>query len=432
MTDSQPHHPGQLAALEAEAAAAMQGGNEVGAVRIWGHILALQPRHVPTLSALGQLSYRKGDMAAARVAFQRLVDADGKVAQQWINLALACQGLRDEKGEEEAIRKALEIDPRDLLGLILRANLLEKQGKRHEAAVAYGAVSAVAPPLDRLHPSLRPAVTHAMQWRSLYDHECGAFMDAYLAPHLVRLDGERIKRFKDSLDIFVGRKKRYDSQSMMHHYPGLPTIEFFDREALPWSAAIEAAADDIRNEFLVVLAADQGFEPYINYADDAPVDQFAQLNHNPDWTAFHLIKSGKPVPQNAAKCPKTLAALKHAPQPDQPGRTPSAMFSLLKPKTRIPPHTGVSNVRLVSHLALIIPEHCALRVGNEIRQWVSGKVWAFDDTIEHEAWNNSDQLRVVLIFDIWHPHLSAAERELITAMSAGLNAFATGGDGFGL
>ena len=104
------------------------------------------------------------------------------------------------------------------------------------------------------------------------------------------------------------------------------------------------------------------------------------------------------------------------------------MFSLLKPKTTIPAHVGVTNVRLVTHLALIIPEGCSYRVGNEVRQWVPGKAWVFDDTIEHEARNDSDKLRVVFIFDIWHPHLTPPERALITALTAGMNAFVAGSD----
>ena len=127
-----------------------------------------------------------------------------------------------------------------------------------------------------------------------------------------------------------------------------------------------------------------------------------------------------------------MAALRGAPQPDQPGRTPSAMFSLLKPKTRIPPHTGVSNVRLVTHLPLIVPPGCGFRVGNDTREWETGKAWVFDDTIEHEAWNDSEQLRVVLIFDVWHPQLSAAERAMITAMTAGINQFTQTAGGFAL
>jgi aspartyl/asparaginyl beta-hydroxylase (cupin superfamily) len=141
---------------------------------------------------------------------------------------------------------------------------------------------------------------------------------------------------------------------------------------------------------------------------------------------------GRPVEDNAARCPRTVAALKAAPQPAMPGRTPSAMFSLLKPHTRIPAHTGVTNARLVVHLPLVVPEGCGFRVGNDTRQWVPGKAWVFDDTIEHEAWNDSDLLRTVLIFDIWHPDLTPAERELITAAMEGLAAFRGGGAGFEL
>jgi aspartyl/asparaginyl beta-hydroxylase (cupin superfamily) len=121
-----------------------------------------------------------------------------------------------------------------------------------------------------------------------------------------------------------------------------------------------------------------------------------------------------------------MELLDAAPQPDQPGRTPAAMFSLLKPKTRIPPHTGVSNVRLVTHVPLIVPDECGFRVGNETREWVPGQAWVFDDTIEHEAWNMSDKLRVVLLFDVWNPLLTPPEREMVSALSAALNEFSAG------
>ena len=91
------------------------------------------------------------------------------------------------------------------------------------------------------------------------------------------------------------------------------------------------------------------------------------------------------------------------------------LFSILDAGTVIPPHTGVTNTRLTVHLPLIIPPNCAFRVGSETREWIPGKAWVFDDTIEHEAWNRSDMPRAVLIFDIWNPYLSEAERDLIRA-----------------
>jgi aspartate beta-hydroxylase len=99
------------------------------------------------------------------------------------------------------------------------------------------------------------------------------------------------------------------------------------------------------------------------------------------------------------------------------------MFSALSPHTAIPPHHGETNSRLVVHLPLIIPENCLYRVGFEHRRWQEGKVLVFDDTIEHEARNDSDLLRVVLIFDVWNPLLSKAERDMVNAATSAVSAF---------
>jgi aspartyl/asparaginyl beta-hydroxylase (cupin superfamily) len=422
----------EVLALEEQAARAAQSGRPDEAVRAWERLLALEPRHARALDALGQFAFRRGDLQQARALLERLVMADGSDPQQWVNLAVACQGLKDEAGEEKAIQQALSVDPGDLLALLLRGNLLERQGRTHDAARAYGAATTVAPPGDRLHPELRPSVAHARAFKERYDRECAEFLDRHLEAGFREYAGEDLRRFRDAVDILVGRKRRFDSHSVVLHYPRLAPIEFFDRDVFPWLDAVEAATDAIRGEFLEVLRSDQGFAPYIEYPPDVPHNQWAELNHSPRWSAFHLYKMGARVDENAARCPRTMAVLEGVPQPRQAGRTPAAMYSLLKPRTRIPPHMGVTNVRLVTHLPLIVPEGCGFRVGNETRKWVPGKAWVFDDTIEHEAWNDSDQLRVVFIFDIWHPHLSTAERAMITALSEGLNAFAGAAPGFEL
>lgn len=385
-----------------------------------------------SLLALGRNALAKGNAAEARAHLQRVVELDGRDAQQWVSLAIACQRVGDEPGEENAIDRALALDPMELVALILRANLLERRGLRHKAATTYSAVVAASPPLERLHPDLRPAVAHAWDFRKLYNRELASFIDHHLAAELGRSSGAEMARFSESVDIMVGRARRYDSQSEMYHYPRLPSIPFFAREEFTWLDAVEAQTDAIRAEFLEVLRREQGFTPYITYPEGVPLNQWVELNNSPRWSAFHLFKEGVPVDANVAHCPRTLEVLAAVPQPDMPGRTPAAMFSLLKPHTRIPPHTGVTNARLVVHLPLIVPEGCGFRVANETRAWVPGKAWVFDDTIEHEAWNDSDKLRVVLIFDIWHPHLSAGERTMITTMTQGLAQFVGGGGAFEL
>jgi aspartyl/asparaginyl beta-hydroxylase (cupin superfamily) len=106
------------------------------------------------------------------------------------------------------------------------------------------------------------------------------------------------------------------------------------------------------------------------------------------------------------------------PSAQVPGYALAVFFSVLEPHTRIPAHTGVTNTRLIVHLPLLIPEKgkCFFRVGNETREFEEGQAWVFDDTIEHEAWNDSDRPRAILIFDIWNPLLSEAERERVSAM----------------
>jgi len=173
----------------------------------------------------------------------------------------------------------------------------------------------------------------------------------------------------------------------------------------------------IADELAAVMAAERAeLVPYIQYEDHLPLDQWRDLNRNPDWTAIHLWRNGERLDANARHCPATLKLLEGLPQPQVAGAGPNAMFSLLAPNTRIPAHVGVSNARLVCHLPLIVPEGCWFRVGAETRDWRRGQAFVFDDTIEHEAMNPSDQLRVVFIFDVWHPDLSGVERDAIRAL----------------
>jgi aspartyl/asparaginyl beta-hydroxylase (cupin superfamily) len=111
-----------------------------------------------------------------------------------------------------------------------------------------------------------------------------------------------------------------------------------------------------------------------------------------------------------------MALIAGLPQPQIPGASPNAMFSMLAPHTTIPPHVGVNNARLVCHLPLIVPEGCWFRVGGETRYWKPGEALVFDDTIEHEAMNPTDELRIVFIFDLWHPDLSEVERDAVSAL----------------
>src|SRR5213596_3060957 len=98
-------------ALEGAAMRAAQAGREEEAAVLWRQILSLDPNHGRTLAALGQVAFRRGDMQSARAWFQRTADSDSSDAQHWIHLAIACRNLNDEQAEQEAIRRALTLEP---------------------------------------------------------------------------------------------------------------------------------------------------------------------------------------------------------------------------------------------------------------------------------------------------------------------------------
>jgi aspartate beta-hydroxylase len=219
-----------------------------------------------------------------------------------------------------------------------------------------------------------------------------------------------------------GHKKIYFQEPRQYFFPEMPHIQFYPRADFPWLDALEAASDEIRAELLEVMQHANAFVPYVQGEENRPHNAQQGMLNNADWSAFYLWKNGEVVAENAARCPRTMAALASAPISRISNRSPSILFSLLRPGAHIPAHNGFINTRLICHLPLIVPDKCRFRVGNETREWVEGKAWCFDDTIEHEAWNDSDQTRVILLFEIWRPELTMRERGLVNAMFEAIDA----------
>ena len=228
------------------------------------------------------------------------------------------------------------------------------------------------------------------------------------------------------MDNLFGRRAYFRNECQGIHYPFLPADEYFDRQHFPWMDALEAQTDVIRAEFLAMVdKRGDAIRPYVQQDAGTPQNKWTALDGSLDWGAAFLWEYGVRNEAVCAACPQTVAALEALPRADIPGRAPSAFFSLLKPRSRIPAHTGVTNTRAIIHLPLIVPPGCFFRVGGETRAWQEGVAFGFDDTIDHEAWNDSDHLRVVLIFDVWNPHLSLAEQQLLKQFYATADASKT-------
>lgn len=369
---------------------------------------------------------RQGQLGPAADLLDRLLLAGTDSAAHWLQLAGLRRALRQPRRALDAVHRALAIAPLDFMGLVMRAALLERidpsaAGKAWDEALAQRPEGELPPPLAAT--VARGEELHAEWSRAREDRlvrasgQSGEDRKANLTEQSPDADRDRrIARFRSN----VLRKTRvFHSEPTHFHYPGLPEREFHPSHRFAWLKRFADATDAIRAEALALVQSGRAeLIPYLQYREHEALAQWQALNNNLDWGALHLLKEGTRIDANADACPITMELLSHVPQPRIAGASPNALFSLLAPRTAIPPHVGVSNARLLCHVPVDIPSGCWFRVGAETRFWKAGEPFVFDDTIEHEAANPSDRLRIVLIFDLWHPDLDAVERDAIAGIIA--------------
>lgn len=405
-------------AMLAEAAA--MEGRWADAERLWGEVAAIDPGHARARHRLGIHAFQRGAFAEAVEHLGVAVSLQPGDPMPALMLANALRELGRSDEELAALTMALDADPYFYPALLARGAAYERLGRATEAAMTYRNVLKICPPEPHWPDGLRDGLVHARRIADAY----GDALAAALAESVGgwnSLDG----KWREAVSIMAGRTRPYHSDCNQLHVPRLPAIPFFEREMFPWVAAVEAETAAIREELQAALSArGDAFAPYIAYNPGEPVNQWAELNHSNRWSTLSLWRGGVPDAENLAACPRTAAALQAVDMADIGGLCPNAMFSALAPHTVIPPHHGETNARLVVHLPLIVPEGCSYRVGFEQRGWEEGKLLIFDDTLEHTARNDGDALRVVLIFDVWNPLLSKAEREMVTALTAAARDFA--------
>lgn len=405
---------GDIAGHLERARQAQLRGDSKGAARHLEQILAKDANHPAALNSLGMLALAREDLSAAQSYFARACAADPEAPALWVNLATAHRRQNDTVGEAASLRRVLEIDRSHLTANIRLAELHERLGEMGAAMQRWGAVAAIGGLMSDPPAELLPLFKRAEAFVEEWGRKFGEAIDNGLAQVRAEIElGER-KRFDACVDVTLGRRRIYVNECAGLHFPFLPAEEFFDRSHFPWLGEIEAHTDAIRDEVSALIAGGlEGFSPYVDMEAGIPANKWSPLDKSLDWSAYFLWHFGEKKEEACRRCPKTAEAVASLPLAKMPRRAPTVFFSILRPKTRLPAHSGVSNARTIIHLPLIVPPGCGFRVGGEVREWEEGKAFAFDDTIEHEAWNDSDQLRAVLIFDVWNPYLTEVERKLL-------------------
>lgn len=380
------------------------------------------PDSLDAHALIGALAFQQQRYAQAVAAYRVCVGANPESAAFQFNLGMANEQAGDSPGAIDAFLAAFRLSPHDWRLALFAGAALEAAGRREEAAVVFSLG-------DDADPAMRAARGNASLDPEI--RRRSAIADRVMREHFTRLhdravdDCERraagsgarpnLSRVRNAIwaQTHDGpfRFRTPKQEPSIFYMPDLEARPITPTGRLPWAAALEAATAEIRDEYLAAVAGGVTMAPYVGANVNAP--KWQELRGNLDWSALHLYKGAEEMPW-VRHFPKTLKALEAADIVRVEGGKPIELFfSRLKPRTHIPPHFGAANNRLTTHLPLIVPDGCSIRVGDEVHVWHEGELFAFDDSFEHEAWNRSDKERVVLIFESHHPDLSAAERAAV-------------------
>lgn len=374
----------------------------------------MRENRLESVARWGVVALQSRDFSGARNAFEQVTADPSATAHSWLLLAQCCGALKDEGAEEAALDAALALEPENLLALLAKGDRCMARGDER-AAVTFFTAALRNVPAD-VPAALTSRLERAQQ-------TCVAAREGFERFLEQRLAGvQRHEYFQEAIDIMLGRKPVQVQQPTSFFYPGLPQRAFYDARDFPWTAGFENQVDAIEAEYRSALDGGAGLHPYVQRDKDRASRGHALLDDD-RWSALDLWREGAPVASNAGQCPSAMAALHTVPMPVIVGRSPMALFSVLQARTHIPPHTGMLNTRLICHLPLIVPEDCVLRVGNHQRKVERGRMMIFDDTLEHEAWNASEDSRVVLLFEVWRPELGDDERSALVQMFESIAAY---------
>jgi aspartate beta-hydroxylase len=413
----------------AEAQQLLHQGRVAEAERAFASILEKEPDNVQALNVMALVALREEDLPAALLRIENALRVDAGNPVTLHNRGRIFEAAQRYADAAASQRAALQVAPNLHTARLHLGRALELSGDSHRAIACYARALQDAQGdgrwlnKDTTPPALQPLIEHAVrQVRS----GRRAAIDQLLQPVVAQFGGDALQRVYAGLRAYFHEEppqiKDPRQHSTFFHFPDIPANPFLDVKLFPWIASLEAVAADIRGELYGLLQQADGRERV--FSSEALEEQNLRgLSQPPSWNGYYFYRHGEPRLDNRARCPKTAAALDTLPLCRVREHGPEVLFSVFTPGTHLLPHRGVTNTRLVAHLPLIVPDDCALVVGGEEHRWREGKVVVFDDTYEHEAWNRSDKTRIVLIFDIWSPYLSEAERMAIALLFGDIGDF---------
>jgi len=193
----------------------------------------------------------------------------------------------------------------------------------------------------------------------------------------------------------IGKKLRHKVSAIIARSSQVGDTPVYDPRRFAWIAELEQQWPAIREELRAVLDLQEAIPPLAEISPD-----HRRIAPPGKWKSFFLHGYGYRVEENLRRCPATAAAVANIPGLN------SAFFSILAPGAHIPRHRGVTKAILTAHLGLVVPRRktrCRMQVADRVLHWREGETLVFDDTFHHEVWNDTDELRAILLIQFRRP-----------------------------
>lgn len=408
-----------------------QQGQIAQAEAAYLRILAVAPEEVEALNFTAMCEVARGQPARAIPLLEQAKAIQPDNDETLKNLGASYRAIGNLDAALNALQRAVQIAPDYFVARLHLGVVLQQLGRTQDAVITYTRainsaqkegfwLSEASTP-----PGLSILVKNAMRYA--WAGRRNWFFDV-LSTLRSRYGSDALRRVDACLAGIVGDTPiQYPDarqKPTFLYFPELPTTPYFKKTLFPWIAAFEQQTKAICDELFTLLVSDENFEPFLKF--HTPSSAAAYLGGSgaaAAWNAFFFYRHGEHFKENCLRCPLTSSVLEALPLVRIREHAPEICFSVLTPGSHILPHRGVTNTRVVAHLPLIVPTDCALSVGGELHVWKEGECMVFDDTYEHEAWNRSQQIRVILLMDTWNPYLTEVERMAVTDVVAAIGDF---------
>ncbi len=423
-TSAQPRNAAWLSDPRIPQAQALLADSQVlSAETLFRAVLKDHPECVPALFALADLALERDNIDLAELQLKKLE----KIIPGDPDLLMGLIELRLFRGElaiaEQELESFVAAFPDAAIAWLRLANVREQLGK-HEAAMqarAQGITRAQAhgrwKSLASIEPQFRDEIIGHMerfreQQRDLFQSLLRSLQDRFGTESMTRFESA-IAGYLDKVPLAPSDPRQKPS---FLFFPGLSDKPIADTRHFHWSQTLSTHLAGLQAEASALMKDQTAWTSYFGSPKGESVKGVLQSD-SPDsgWDAAFFYRHGHRLDGLHSRCPKISAFLESLPLCQIPGQTPEVCLSLLHPKTTLLPHHGVTNTRLVVQLPLIADVGSTLSfTGESDIRWEAGVPVIYDDTFEHTDSNPSDNPRVSLMVDIWHPDLTEPEKVAIT------------------